>query len=192
MSRSEALADALAAAAAKENDPARCGFDVCRALVSGIREARVMRPDLVAKFGSHLLSKFGSRLGAEQWPTYEQTYIAHLQYGRHGARRAGASDDDARAGHMERAQRILELLKAQFVGSARVKRLEGMMCEAKGELNSAADEYHALRREDAFNISALKRQVAVARSRGKPAEAVEILAEHVATFTQVKGGGRRA
>jgi len=184
------LAESLALAKSYGNEPSKCGFELCRHILLGVRDARAHRPDLVLKFGGYLLKHHASSLSHEVWAAYEQVYIALLEHGRYATRRTPT--DDADSAEMRAAQEYITVLSAQFPDSSRVKRLEGMMCEAKGELNSAADEYHALRREDAFNISALKRQVAVARSRGKPAEAVEILAEHVATFTQVKGGVQKS
>ena len=43
------LSQLLTEAKAKGLEPARCGYDLCRAIVSGIREARANRPDLVMK-----------------------------------------------------------------------------------------------------------------------------------------------
>lgn len=74
------LAESLALAKLEGNDPARCGYDLCKAIVIGVREGRVSRPDLVVKYGQYLLQKFAGRLGHEVWPMYEQTFVALLQY----------------------------------------------------------------------------------------------------------------
>eukprot|EP00965_Chrysotila_dentata_P197292 6178108-Pleurochrysis_carterae.AAC.2 len=72
----------LAAASAKAEDPARCGYELCRSVVLAVREARLHRPDLVSKFGVYLLQSHAHRLGSEVWAMYEQVYIALLQHGR--------------------------------------------------------------------------------------------------------------
>lgn len=148
-----------------------------------MREARAHRPDLVLKYGSYLLQHHASSLSHEVWAAYEQVLVALLQAGRTGMRRgagAAADSDELRA-----AQEYITTLAAQFPDSLRVKRLEGMMWEAKGEADLAMSDYDEILQDDPSNILAVKRQVAVLRARGGPtrlAEAARRLTEHLATF----------
>ena len=182
MSVAMELPESLALAKAKGYDPARCGYELSRSIVMGVRQARVNRPDLVVKFGTWLLKKHASSLSYEVWAMYEQVYIALLQHARYGARRT-APDDGAESDEMRLAQEYVATLSAQFSdASLRVKRLEGMMWEAKGEVDLAKTEYDDILAEDAHNLFALKRQVAVCRARGKVADAVKKLSEYLTTF----------
>lgn len=87
------LAESLALAQIQGNSPARCGYDLSKAIVLGVREARISRPDLVTKYGQYLLQTFASRLSHEVWPMYEQTYTALLQY----ASESGGEDSEGAA-----------------------------------------------------------------------------------------------
>jgi len=149
---------------------------LCRNILLSVREGRLSRPDLVVKYGCYLLSHHSKRLGPEQWAMYEQVYIALLQYGKfskfNGA--VGMEPDDMRL-----AQEYYTNLSAQFPDSLRVKRLEGMMWEAKGEFELAMNEYDDILKDDPNNMFAVKRQVALLRARGRPADAVRKLVDHL-------------
>ena len=96
MSVTPPLSDCLAQAQARGNDPAQCGFELSRSIVLAVREARAVRPDLVAKYGCYLLHNHTNRLGAEVWAMYEQVYTALLMYGKRGSRRGGEESEDMR------------------------------------------------------------------------------------------------
>jgi hypothetical protein len=53
----------------------------------------------------------------------------------------------------------LKALQAQFPSSMRVKNLHGLMLEAKGELDSAAELYDSIVAEQPANTTARRRQV---------------------------------
>ena len=86
MAATPPLADSLALAKARNFEPSRCGFELCRHILLGVREARATRPDLVLKFGGYLLQHHSSSLSHEVWAAYEQVFVALLQHGRYAAR----------------------------------------------------------------------------------------------------------
>ena len=69
-------------AAAVGSEPSRCGFELSRNILLGIRESRARRPDLVVKFGTYLLDHHAQRLGHEVWNVYEQVLVALLEHGK--------------------------------------------------------------------------------------------------------------
>ena len=150
------LETAVEQAASRGNDPARCGYELSRNIVLAVREAKTLRPELVASYGVYLLEKHAKRLGSEVWAMYEQVAVALLQYGK-GSHDADADADAAES--MRLAKEYHSLLSAQFPGSLRVRRLEGMMQEANGQLDAAMAQYDAILKEDANNIFAFRRQV---------------------------------
>jgi len=177
------LPELLAQAKAMALDPARCGYDLCKAIVSGVREARANRPDLVLNFGKYLLQHHASALSHEVWATYEQVYIALLQHARcGGVRRGSATTDEAESDEMRLAQQYTATLAAQFPDSMRVKRLEGMLWEAKGDVALAQTEYDEIIAVDPQNFPAIKRQIAICRARGRLDLAVKKLNEYLSTF----------
>ena len=123
-------------------------------------------------------------LSHEVWATYEQVFVALLQHARgDGAAGGGAGK---KSEHMARAQEYISELAARFPESLRVKRMEGMLWEAKGETELALAEYDECLAQDASNLLATKRQIALCRGRGgaaKLAEAAKRLCEYLATFT---------
>jgi len=166
----------VAAAIAKGNDPSRCGYDLSRNLVLAVRESRLNRPDLIVRYGCYLLHNHSKRLGNEVWSMYEQVYIALLQYGKHGK---FSGTDGIEPEDMRLAAEYCTALSAQFPDSLRVKRLEGMMWEAKGEHDMAMGDYEEILKEDPNNLFAMKRQVALLRARGRVTDAAKKLADHL-------------
>ena len=180
MAATPPLAESLALAKARGNDPQSCGFELCRNILLGVKEARCHRPDLCLKYGGYLLQSHRSSMSHEVWAAYEQVYVALLQRGRYEAKRApsdAASGDD-----MRQAQEFLSVLSSQFPDSLRVKRLEAMMWEAKRDTELAVMDYDAIVADDPSNLLALKRQVAIFRSRGKLADAAKRLNDYLNTF----------
>lgn len=171
------LDDTLKVAQARGKEPSRLGFDLCRKIVSGVREARCHRPDLARRYGSYLLDNHSSRLGHELWATYEQVYISLLQYGKSG--KTALSADATMPEDLRSAQEYCNILSAQFPDSLRVKRLEGMLWEAKGMFDMAMKDYEDILTEDPNNMQAAKRQIALCRGRGKSAEAATRLVKYL-------------
>ena len=162
------LSESLKKAEALALEPNRCGFDLSRNILAGIRESRARRPDLVVRFGTYLVNQHAGRLGHEVWTVYEQLYVALLETGKQRAEGRGKSKRVMPLGDSEplaAAQDLCNILSVQFPKSLRVKRLEGMMWEAKGELDMAMKDYEDIIQEDPNNLFALKRQ---ARHRAGP------------------------
>ena len=76
------LAASITQAAAVGSEPSRCGFELSRNILLGVRESRARRPDLVVKFGTYLLDHHAQRLGHEVWNVYEQVLVALLEHGK--------------------------------------------------------------------------------------------------------------
>jgi len=96
-------------------------------------------------------------------------------------RRAKPSERQDSA-EMQMADKFISKLSTQFAESLRVKRLEAMMFEAKGDFENAMGEYDTILETDPSNLFALKRQVAICRARGKSAEAARKLVDYLQTF----------
>ena len=156
------LASSLKQAAAVGSEPSRCGFELSRNILLGVRESRARRPDLVVKFGTYLLDHHAQRLGHEVWNVYEQVLVALLEHGKRSEGR-GKSKRAVPTGESEplaTAQDYCNILALQFPKSLRVKRLEAMLWEAKGELDLAMTDYEEILKEDPNHLAALKRQAA--------------------------------
>jgi len=169
-------------AAAVGSEPSRCGFELSRNILLGVRESRARRPDLVVQFGTYLLDHHAQRLGQEVWNVYEQVLVALLEHGKQPSGGRGKSKRAVPTGESEplaTAQDYCNILALQFPKSLRVKRLEAMLWEAKGELDMAMTDYEEILKEDPNHLGALKRQVALLRSRGRPGDAASKLVEHV-------------
>jgi len=181
MAATPPLATSLLAAKARGGDPARCGFELSRHILLGVREARANRPDLVLKYGGYLLQNHASSLSHEVWAAYEQVCVSLLQHSRHSERGA-PPDSGTESEEIRAAQEYIAALSARFSGSLRVKRLEGMMWEAKGEHDLALADYDEILEEDPHNLQAIRRQVAICRSRGRYGEAAKRLIDYLQTF----------
>ena len=165
------LAASITQAAAVGSEPSRCGFELSRNILLGIRESRARRPDLVVKFGTYLLDHHAQRLGHEVWNVYEQVLVALLEHGKRSEGR-GKSKRAVPAGESEplaTAQDYCNILALQFPKSLRVKRLEAMLWEAKGELDLAMTDYEEILKEDPNHLAALKRQAASPPHSPRPA-----------------------
>lgn len=62
-------------------------------------------------------------------------------------------------GDLATANEHLEVLRKKFPGSQRVRRLEGMRCEAEGDFSAASKIYEEMLVENPANSLARKRQV---------------------------------
>ena len=151
-------------AAAVGSEPSRCGFELSRNILLGVRESRARRPDLVVQFGTYLLDHHAQRLGQEVWNVYEQVLVALLEHGKQPSGGRGKSKRAVPTGESEplaTAQDYCNILALQFPKSLRVKRLEAMLWEAKGELDMAMADYEEILKEDPNHLGALKRQAAL-------------------------------
>ena len=158
-------------AAAVGSEPSRCGFELSRNILHGVREARARRPDLVVKFGTYLIDNHAQRLGHEVWNVYEQVFVALLEHGKQRSegrgmvKRAVPAAESKPSEPLATAQDYCNILALQFPKSLRVKRLEAMLWEAKGELDMAMADYEEILKEDPNHLAALKRQARLAYRR---------------------------
>ncbi len=197
------LEGCLRQAKARGDDPAQCGFELCRSILLAVREARASRPDLVVKYGCYLLHNHAQRLGHEVWAMYEQVDVALLQAGKRIGKHSTTDSSELALARQFSATLCAtrQLAKAcrrppprppptsprapalgrsaQVPDSQRVKRLEGMLWEATGEAEEANNVYEDILKDDPSNLQAMKRQVALLRARGRPAEAARKLVDHL-------------
>ncbi|KAI8054488.1 hypothetical protein BDF22DRAFT_742419 [Syncephalis plumigaleata] len=123
-------------------------------------------PDLVVQYGEQLmLAGYTSQLGDEVWAFYEQLFVAAL----HTAR-------------WPLAQSCLDALNARFPGSTRVGRLEGMLHEAKGNIEVASNLYASLLETDETNMLAAKRHIVILKQTGRIQNAITALTNYLDTY----------
>ncbi|CAM9935117.1 unnamed protein product [Pylaiella littoralis] len=135
-----------------------------RDLLRFLRKEKIRRPDLCLQHGKQLL-RFGRSLGDELWVVHEQMVVAALD-----------------SGDLATAHEQLEVLRKKFPGSQRVRRLEGMRCEAERNFSAAAKVYEEMLAENPANSLARKRQVAVLIAQADTAGAVKALNEYLSEF----------
>ena len=135
------------------------------ALLRALRQSKIRRSDLVAKYGDTLLKAIhgsfysGQYVGnIEVWSVYEQIFVAALDVGNETL----ASD-------------CLKPLKKKFPESLRVKKLTGMQYEYQGEYKRARILYDTLLATNPGELSILKRLVAAFKGEGDLVRAVEEL-----------------
>ncbi|RKP07103.1 TPR-like protein [Thamnocephalis sphaerospora] len=123
-------------------------------------------PDLVVQYGQELITNgYADQLGDEVWGFYEQLFVAALH-----------------TAHWALAQSCLDALHERFPSSTRVRRLDGMLHEAKGNLDVAGQLYRGILEEDETNMLATKRQIAILKGRGRTQEAITALVAFLDTY----------
>jgi len=81
------------------------------------------------------------------------------------------------------AEVCLASLRKQFPKSVRVRRLEGMLAEARGRFDEALEIYNSiLEKDDPTNVTVWKRKAAVLRGRGAWSEATTVLSDYLKHF----------
>uniref|UniRef100_H3A793 ER membrane protein complex subunit 2 n=1 Tax=Latimeria chalumnae TaxID=7897 RepID=H3A793_LATCH len=129
------------------------------------REENYRNSEQIVCVGEELINEHASKLGDDIWIIYEQVMIAALD----------CSRDDL-------AWDCLHELRKQFPGSHRVKRLNGMICEASERYDEAIKEYDAILKEDSTNTAARKRKIAIQKAQGNTVEAIRELNEYLEQF----------
>ena len=135
------------------------------ALLRALRQSKIRRSDLVAKYGDTLLKAIhgsfysGQYVGnIEVWSIYEQIFVAALD-----------------VGNETLASTCLNPLRKKFPDSLRVKKLIGMQYECQGEFKRARILYDTLLATNPGELSILKRLVAAFKGEGDLVRAVEEL-----------------
>eukprot|EP01113_Clastostelium_recurvatum_P008094 TRINITY_DN13796_c0_g1_i1.p1 TRINITY_DN13796_c0_g1~~TRINITY_DN13796_c0_g1_i1.p1 ORF type:complete len:320 (+),score=47.20 TRINITY_DN13796_c0_g1_i1:1-960(+) len=136
-----------------------------RDLLYYLRRSRQRRSELVVRYGVPLLDQYSSKLGSECWDYYEQVFIASLD----------GPDQTL-------SERYLDILKKQFPGSVRVRKLSAMLCEAQGRHAEASALYWAILQEDPADAFAMKRQIATFKARGDVANAIDLTNTYLQIF----------
>jgi tetratricopeptide (TPR) repeat protein len=110
-------------------------------IIRGLRKSHLRRPDIILRLGPQVESICSDN---ELWILYEQMFVAAL---------------DMKLDN--KAEVYLMKLRNEFPTSTRVKRLQGMALEAKGNYDEAIAIYEKLLEENPTNISILQRTVRV-------------------------------
>jgi len=132
-------------------------------LLRALRKSKIRRSDLVVKHGEWLLKTVqkslfrGQYIGSiEIWNVYEQIFIAALD-----------------VGYEKLASACLLPLVTKFPKSLRVRKLQGMEYEYKGEYTKARTVYTSLLEVSPGDVGVLKRMVTAYKGEGDFARAVE-------------------
>ena len=144
------LEDLLAAAAAGS-------WNKKREALKHMRTYKTRRSDVVVRYGQDLLKSAGS-LGDEVWTVYEQVCVAAVD-----------------CHNYELAESCLEKLSTRFQDSRRVRRLEGLLAEAKRDWSRAEQVYKDILQDDPTSAVARKRQACIARAKGNVPEAIKLI-----------------
>ncbi|RKP12674.1 hypothetical protein BJ684DRAFT_20803 [Piptocephalis cylindrospora] len=136
-------------------------------VLSELRRTGERRSDVVMRIGGDLLLYGKTRsLGDEAWLIYEQVFDAALDLA-----------------DWEAAQACLEMLQEKFPVSKRVRLLDGKYHEARGILDVAEQIYDEILAEDETHVMALKRKVALLKTKGDIKGAIGKLVEYVDCYT---------
>ncbi|KAL6751917.1 hypothetical protein V8C86DRAFT_3019753 [Haematococcus lacustris] len=137
-----------------------------------VRELRIRDSEATAKYGGQLLSSYRSMLSEEElWLVHEQVAVAAMDIG---------STDQAAA--------LVRAIAKRFPDSNRMRRLKGMWWEAQGQHSQAEQIYKDILDNQPSNELALKRLVALEKSRGRLPEAVEALKAYLDVFSNDREG----
>ncbi|GAB4815904.1 hypothetical protein N2152v2_002950 [Parachlorella kessleri] len=141
-------------------------FMSMRSALKQARDLRIRDPELVAKYGSELLSgKHRGRLTTEEvWALHEQVAVAALD-----------------VGNTELALSLLQNVHRAFPQGARASRLAGIYFEALGKWSDAEKLYKKELEKDAQNALMLKRLAAVKKGQGDVQGAAEQLKTYLTT-----------
>ncbi|CAL5228783.1 g11975 [Coccomyxa viridis] len=140
--------------------------DAIRKYLQLVRERKVRESENVALLGSKLLRQYKSKLQVEElWLIMEQVAIAAI---------------DTRA--LDLAAELIKDIKAKFPESERSTRLAEMYLEARGSYQQAEALILEELEQAPDSQMLLKRQVALEKTKGNLAGAIEALRKYVDTF----------
>uniref|UniRef100_A0A0B6Z999 ER membrane protein complex subunit 2 n=1 Tax=Arion vulgaris TaxID=1028688 RepID=A0A0B6Z999_9EUPU len=140
-------------------------FDEARTILKKFRDEQTRDSDLVVSLWDSVLADSCHRLGDELWLVYEQVCSSALDCQR-----------------FDLAELCISSLEHKFAKSIRVRRLHGMLYEARGEYIKAEEEYKSILEKDETNMYARKRQVAIMKAQNKIPEAISKLNEYLKSF----------
>ncbi|GFR47411.1 hypothetical protein Agub_g9128 [Astrephomene gubernaculifera] len=137
-----------------------------------VRDLHIRDSPTVARYGNILLRHYRSHLSEEElWTVHEQVAVAAL---------------DSHA--LQFAASAIRAINRRFPDSNRARRLQGMYFEAAGDYGRAEEIYRDILALEPANEAALKRLVALERSRGNLHAAVEALRKYLDVFANDKEG----
>jgi tetratricopeptide (TPR) repeat protein len=138
-------------------DAANGSWSKKREALKHMRTHKTRRSDVVVLYGQDLLKSAGS-LGDEVWTVYEQVCVAAVDCHQY-----------------ELAESCLVKLSTRFQDSRRVRRLEGLLAEARRDWSRAEQVYKDILQDDPTSAVARKRQACIARAKGNVPEAIKLI-----------------
>eukprot|EP01121_Diplochlamys_sp_Union-15-3_P010937 TRINITY_DN3127_c0_g1_i2.p1 TRINITY_DN3127_c0_g1~~TRINITY_DN3127_c0_g1_i2.p1 ORF type:complete len:266 (-),score=37.42 TRINITY_DN3127_c0_g1_i2:26-823(-) len=145
-----------------DNNP---NFKTIFSFLKFLRENNLRQSALATKYGSILLNKYPSKLGSDFWSVTEQVFIAALD-----------------SGDINTANKCLASLEKRFPKSIRVKRLRGLSYEHSKKYSEATQLYKELLSANPTDTFAMKRQICIAKAKGKISNAILLLNEYLKIF----------
>eukprot|EP01045_Picozoa_sp_COSAG04_P028060 COSAG04_NODE_4262_length_2200_cov_2.258448_1_plen_255_part_10 len=133
------------------------GWATQREVLKHIRQHKTRRSDVVVDIGQKVLASPGG-LGDEVWTVYEQVCVAAIDCHKYAL-----------------AESCLDKLQNRFQSSRRVRRLEGLLAEARRDWSRAEQVYKDILADDPTSAVARKRQACIARQKGNVGEAIKLI-----------------
>lgn len=140
--------------------------DILQKYLKTVRELRIRESPLVAHSADLLLKNFKSGISEDEaWAVHEQLVIAALDIGDY-----------------KLAFPHLTAIVRRFPESIRARRLQGMYCEAKGDISKADEVYQSILKQDGSNQFALKRKIALENTQGNTGAAIDLLRKYLEAY----------
>ena len=133
------------------------GWATQREVLKHIRQHKTRRSDVVVDIGQKVLASPGG-LGDEVWTVYEQVCVAAIDCHKYAL-----------------AESCLDKLQNRFQSSRRVRRLEGLLAEARRDWSRAEQVDKDILADDPTSAVARKRQACIARQKGNVGEAIKLI-----------------
>uniref|UniRef100_A0A2C9KIV9 ER membrane protein complex subunit 2 n=1 Tax=Biomphalaria glabrata TaxID=6526 RepID=A0A2C9KIV9_BIOGL len=136
-----------------------------RTILKKFRDEQTRDSHLIINLWNSVLMDNCHKLGDELWLVYEQVCAAALDCQR-----------------FDTAELCIQALDNKFPKSIRVRRLKGMLYEAREEYTDAEEEYNSILEKDETNMYAKKRKIAILKARQKISEAIHSLNDYLKSF----------
>jgi len=131
-----------------------------RDLLRFLRKSKLRKSLLVCQYGYKLVDQYFNKLDPQEgWDLLEQVFVCCLD-----------------CNEIQKAKTLLDRLISKFTtGSARVKRLIGMLYECQGSIQEAINVYQNILEEYPSDAMSMKRQISIYKSQGQYSKAVQLL-----------------
>jgi len=132
-----------------------------------VREEKLQCPGIVLQAVKNLLKYHSKNFENEIWDVYERGFLAALE-----------------CFELETAEQYYNAIASKFSPqSMRVRKLDALKLEVKGDFQKALDKWKNILQDDPVNSFAWKRQACICRAQGQFEEAIDILNNYLKTFS---------